>query len=192
MAIKPGVTITVDRLKQVVAGIRAIPTKDVLVGVPAENGPRQDGEMNNAALLYLHENGAPEANIPARPSLFPGIRRARETIVKYLKQAANAAMGGKPEKMEKALAAAGFAGMSSVQSLIAEGVPPPLSDRTLQARARRRRGSGVGIRRGARFELAARAGGAEPSTLFAKPLLDTGQMNRAITFVVRAEGEEYA
>lgn len=157
---KSGLTIVKDNYKKVMNTIFKLPTKDVLVGIPADKGQRKGGDLSNAVLGYIHENGAPEVNIPARPFLLPGVRDACEQITKLFKTGGQAALKGDEEGMNKALHAAGLVAMSSVQRRITNGPFLPLKPSTLRARQRRGR-TGT------------------------KPLIDTGQLRRSITYVVR-------
>jgi len=136
---------------------------DVLVGVPAEYGARKDeGAMNNATLAYIHDNGSPAANIPARPFMQPGIEAGRERISKLLEQGARAAMYGNAGSVEQALQKAGLVAQANIRAAINSGLPPALAPSTLAARkARGRTGE--------------------------KPLVDTGQLRNSINYVVRAK-----
>jgi hypothetical protein len=174
MALKPGMHIK-DRTAEVERAIRSLPEQDVLVGIPAEENPREGGGIGNAALGYIHENGAPEVGIPARPWLIPGIRNDRANIAKYLGQAARAALEGKEGLVERALHAAGFSATISVQRKLHTGPFVPLRPGTIAAR--RRRSAGSSYRRKA------------TTAADVKPLIDTAQMLRAVVHVVRTKGE---
>jgi hypothetical protein len=95
-------------------------------------------------------------------------------------------MGGDADALRRGLDVIGLEATSAVKNRLTSGPWAPLADATLRARARRAVGGGVGIRKGARAELAARAAGAAPSSQFAKPLIDTAQMRNAINYVIRA------
>lgn len=168
--------------------LKKLPGMDVLVGIPGSNTMRDGGQMTNAQLGYLHEFGAPEANVPARPALFPGIRAVQPQIVTYLLGASRATLKGNDALAMRSLHAAGLIAVDSVKAVITRGIEPPLADSTLRRRASRKKGTGVGIRRGARFELAAREGGGQPGITFAKPLIDTGQYRQSFTYVLRKAG----
>lgn len=155
----------------------------VMVGVPATEAlrnpePGEKTQPNNAMLAYILENGCPAAHIPPRPFLRPAVAALQPEIERRLKQTAAYAMQGRPEAVEKSLMALGLAAQAAVWNKINEGIPPPLSERTLEARARRGR-------KGAKIELKRRGEGLAASTGFAKPLIDTGQLRNAITFVLR-------
>lgn len=139
--------------------------KDVLVGVPNESPKRKAegeavGPMNNATLAYIHDNGSPAANIPARPFMQPGIASAKERIVSTLLAGAKANIAGNTEAIENALHKTGLIAQAQIRSKINEGIAPELAPRTLAARrARGRTGT--------------------------KPLIDTGQLRNSINYVIR-------
>lgn len=165
------VKITKDRLGEILKSVKALNKSEVLVGVPDINAERErePGETgppaSNATIGYAMEFGVPEKNIPARPFLIPGIRDAQDKIVARLKKGAIAALGGDTKTIDKELNTIGLIGQKAVQVKIASGPFEPLSERTLKAReARGRTGT--------------------------KPLLDTGQLRRAITFVLQDKGKK--
>lgn len=153
--------------KNPVKAVNHLTQRSVLVGVPEAETDRDDSGdvayITNATLAYIHENGAPEANIPARPFVVPGIHDGQARIVSYMKQAADAELLGRPQLAERALHAAGIAAVSAVRNRIQTGPFVPLALATLRARrARGRTGT--------------------------KPLLDTGQLRNSITYVIRDAG----
>ncbi len=161
---------------------------EVLVGFPEggearppdENGGSSD--MTNAALGYIHDNGVPEQNIPARPFMTPGVERVRKELTAKLGQIAKAATkeNAPPDVVAVGLTQVGLIAQASIKRQITDGIGPPLSEATLRARARKKKNS-----KGARMELAARKAGAAPSLDLAKPLLDTNEMYKAINYVIR-------
>lgn len=173
--------ITKDRFKDVMKGLDMLTETKVLVGIPQDHADR-NGPMNNATIGYIHENGAPEANIPARPHLVPGIRDVQAKIAARFKRLAKTATDlktGGSAQMTAALNAIGIMGQNAVKKRLTNGPFEPLADSTLRARAR----SGKG-KKSAKAELASRAEGNAPGTL-AKPLIHTGQYRNAITYVLR-------
>jgi hypothetical protein len=158
---KPGLHTTLDNFAKVAAGIKKIADTRVLVGVPADKDPRKAGDpVSNADLAYIHDNGAPDAGIPAREFLKPGIKAKQSEIEAGLVKTGNAALDGKPDAVERGFNIVGIIGQNAVRAKINEGVPPPLQPATIAARKRRKR-TGT------------------------KPLIDTGQLRNAITYVVR-------
>jgi hypothetical protein len=156
---------TMDRVGRTTALIRSLGKDRVLVGIPAENAlrkpePGEDPGVNNAMLGFVHENGSPAKNIPARPFLIPGVQDAREEIGKRLESSARATLSGKTTDADRTLNAVGLIAVNAVRKRIVDGPFTPLKPKTLAARRRKGR-TGT------------------------KPLIDTGQLKGAITYVVR-------
>lgn len=174
-------------MERLAEALRVLATKEVLVGYPEDADARDDPkEPTNAQLAYIHDNGAPEANIPQREFMVPGVESARAEFESRLVRTMQAVLrGGGPEAAEAGLTRAGFSAVNGIKRTINDGVPPPLSDATLRQRLRKGRRDGAGARKGAAIELDRRWDGQEPSVEHAKPLVDTAQMRNAATFVVR-------
>lgn len=178
---KSGAQMTIDRVAAITKGVGSLVARDVLVGIPQTKAPREGDRMNNATIGYIMENGSAAANIPARPWLVPGVRDARAEVASELGGAAKAALSGQVGAIGSSLERAGLVAQNAVRAKINSGDFTPLSDATLKARARRgKRGS-----KGARAELDSRTAGNAPSTEFAKPLIDSGQLRNSISYVVR-------
>jgi hypothetical protein len=151
----------------------------VLVGIPSDaeqphlgagvtgTEARSGVPIGNAALGYIHENGSPINNIPARPWLAPGVRGSQTQWMPYFEQAGKFAFEGNLTAMDKALNAVGLTAQSAVKVRITEGIPPPLAERTVKARQRKR--------------PSRKAQSAEDMT----PLIDTAQFLGSISYVVR-------
>lgn len=161
--------------------IKALVSLQLLVGIPQSAATRDDGEpITNATIGYISEFGSPAANIPARPWLFPGIRMNQEQIVRGMFQTAKLAFSGKASGMqiEKALNVVGIKAVSGIRQRIADGLDPPLANYTLYKRATR--GD-----EGAAWELSWRQAGTDAANgQLAKPLIDTGNFIKSISYVV--------
>lgn len=147
--------------------------RKVLIGIPAEKAARTDSGMSNADLAYIHEYGAPEANIPARPFLMPGMEKSEAMIVAELRRAGEKAIslaadgdvsGGKAA-ISEGMHRIGLKAAANVQAQITAGLSPPLAERTVYARLHRKKNRRSG-----------------PDM---KPLIDTGALLRSITYVIR-------
>lgn len=185
---KPGVHSKQDRLQALVGNVKRMSGRAVLVGIPREQNERGEDGVTNSDIGYWMEFGAPEANVPARPSLVPGIRDARKQINERLAAGAKAMITARKTNnasVEKHLMAAGQVAVNSIQSKIRAGIPPPLAESTLRRRARRKKGSGHRINKGAIQELRSRAAGNAAGVQFAKPLIDSGQFLKSFTYVLR-------
>lgn len=116
--------------------------------------------MNNATLAFIHTHGSPLQNIPARPFLEPGIKKVDKLIARQIANAAQAMITGDPEKAEKSLQKAGLLGSNSAKRMFTDPGNgwPPNSPLTIA-----RKGSD-------------------------KPLIDTEQLRKSITYVVGVPG----
>lgn len=172
---------TRDRLPGLLDALKRAAQVECLVGIPAANATRDDGSaVNNAARGYIHEFGAPEAHIPARPFLIPGVREARERIANQIGIGMRELFAGRGiDAYRRRLEAAGMIARNSVVLRINSGIGPALADATLRARARR-----VASRTAERDELASRAAGNAPSMATVTPLVDTAEMRNSIAWVL--------
>lgn len=150
-----------DNMPQFLKSISELTKSDVYIGVPMDKTGREEaGPITNAALAYIHNFGAPAANIPARPFLSEGIHNASEKIADRLEAGAKAVVNGDKTAANKSLNGAGLIAVSAVRAKITEGPFEPLKASTLAARRR--------------------AGFKGTS-----PLIRTGQLRRAIAYVIR-------
>ena len=160
----PTLTVKGPGIGNIVKNMRALTNKRVLVGVPASTTERDDSPLTNAELGMIHEFGAPEANIPARPFLGPGVEGAEEKLTQQMEKAAVAAVQGSTGDIDAALDAIGLTAQSAVRAKITEGPFQPLAPDTIANRLRRGR---TGDR----------------------PLIDTGKLRQSLTYVIRGRDE---
>lgn len=138
--------------------LRKLERKDVLVGIPQANASRKDGKINNAELLFILSQGSQLQHIPPRPVLEPAIQAAdnKANISAELKLAAQGVLEGRPEDASLHLDLAGQVGENAAKRWFTD------PRNAWQANA--------------------------PSTIKAKgsdrPMVDTQQMLKAITYVV--------
>lgn len=151
-----------DNSKVLDAAIKALTSREVLVGVPdTKAGRRKKKEpINNAALAYIHDKGSPSQNIPPRPFMGPGVQAAKVSITKRMENTGKAALRGDKAAVEKGLNAVGLVAVSGIRGKITSGPFTPLKPATIAARKRRGRTGD-------------------------KPLIDTGQLRNSISYVIR-------
>ena len=147
---------SVQALINLQKGFNFLRHTDVLVGVPEENsGTREDG-VTNAELLFIHTNGSPARNIPARPVM--QLALAEEDTRKRLQQmfgkSFRLVLVGNVDGAKKVYHQIGMVGASAVQKKFGT-VPPPNAPSTVK-----KKGSSA-------------------------TLIDTGALRAAITYVVR-------
>lgn len=160
------VKVTVDRVAAVLKNLNALTISKVYAGIPASKTTRQETEgqpINNATLMYIHENGAPEVGIPARPVVVPAINSIRDDVVNEMRKGAQAALGGSKSAIDTMNNRIGLMAQNAMRKRITDGPFIPLKEKTLAARRSRGR-TGT------------------------KPLIDTGQLRRALTYVIRTKG----
>lgn len=188
------VTKTGKGFSTIVGKLQALTKKEVLVGIPQERSKRPgDGDMvNNAELLYLHTHGvrssamrtemqpsiksgmkysaahslyvqthgSPAYSIPPRPVLQPAIKNSRTVIGKQIAGAYRAAMHGDMTGAERGLELAGTVAQNAARAWFdnPKNKWPPNSAQTIKAK------------------------GSD------SPLIDTGEMRKSITYVIRDKG----
>lgn len=181
------VRVTADKTSGLTKRIAELMKIRVLVGVPsdAEQPHRGIGDVganersgetgttpiNNATLAYIHDNGAPEAHIPARPFMIPGMERALPVVERQMKAAGMAALGGDTKGMDQGLQGAGLKAVDGIRMTIQEGIPPPLSQYTINRRRQRTKGSSYKRKAQTAADVT--------------PLIDTSQMLHAISYIIR-------
>lgn len=144
-----------SKLDAILDRIMSVPKKEVAVGFPTGSG-QHDGKMNMATLGAIHDLGAPGAGIPERPFLRQSVVNRRKQYTLFLAQQLREAMRG-AITIDQAYGRLGAIAASGAQVEITRPSPAfvPLKKRTIA-----RKGS-------------------------SKPLIDTGHMRQAISYVVR-------
>lgn len=157
---KSGLTVRSDNAQSIIDALRVLTKKDVLVGIPESANSRDDGDIGNAEIGYINENGSPAQNIPERPHLKPGVESVQPQTLEQLRDAAQSALSCDQEAALRALNRAGTIAADGVRRYMTITGFTPLAEFTVAARRRSGRNG-------------------------TKPLIDTGQYRRAITYVVR-------
>lgn len=162
-----------DRSSELLAALKRVANMDVLVGIPQETNEREIKTINNAQLLAIHSAGSPLQNLPARPVVEPAIQAEgnKQQISEQMSIAANLVLQGKPQEAEQQLAQVGLLGQRLSQEWFTDprNTWEPNSPLTV---ARKIRGTS---------EKQKQSG--EPLDT---PLIDTDQLRKAITYVVRS------
>ena len=160
------ITTSDDEEEALIRNLFNLSMYELVIGVTDETAERPGESITNADLVYIHEFGAPEANIPARPFMVPAVEASFPKMLKALRKAAHAAMSlnkgstRSQSVQKKALQAAGEIAANAIKTKMEEGPFASLAKATL--RARRRRGN---------YDT--------------RPLLDTKQLQDSITYEVR-------
>lgn len=144
-------------MKKLMDGFRFAHETEVAVGIPQEANAGHKGGMTNAELLYIHCMGSPVNHIPARPVMTLGVNDPlyQNTIADQLSQGMKSALSGNLSAANACYTKAGMAGQSAVQAQFGSDKLAPNKPATV-------------IRKGS-----------------SAPLINTGALRQAITFVVR-------
>jgi hypothetical protein len=158
----PKLIVTSDFTADFNSIVKSFRKDEVLVGIPENTSDRKDKEaVNNATILAINEFGSPPNNIPARPVMKIGIKKAQDEIAETFKQAAIKALSDGKNAVTVYYNRIGIIASNSIKKVInsQEGIAAP-SEATLAAReARGFKGT--------------------------KALIVTGQMRNAITYVLK-------
>lgn len=175
-----------DMAAKIRQAINALTEKDVYIGVPAENAGSRAGGINNAELSYIHEFGAPAAGIPARPHLLPGMDDIRGEAADLLKGAAKKALKGNVVAVESALKRIGLLGQKAVRARFQNNDWAPLKESTLDYAAPKKDAEGNTLkdRKGN-----VKRGKSRRDKEKINPLLNTGQLMKSHTYVIRKRGQ---
>ena len=163
------------------AAMKELEKASVYVGVPEDTTGRPTGEMTNATLLAIHSKGSPLQKIPARPVIEPAIEAEdnKLKITKQLLQAAIKGIDGDEEEFLEGLAKAGMVAQNVCRAWFTDprnGWPP---NRPATVMRKLRKLKGKKKKKAVESYLA----GGRVDT----PLIDTGELRKSITYVVRED-----
>lgn len=184
------VVVVKDRVPEMLRAVRDLTDAEVLVGIPESTTERdnEDGQdITNAALGYIHEFGAPAANIPPRPFLVPGVEKSLDRSTKQLELAAKAALKGEASTVQMRLEIAGQIAASSAKREIQSGDFVPLKPSTIRNRRRSRQTKSMRDAEKEYIRLVSEGMSEEDAQSAAgiRPLVNTGALRNSITSVVR-------
>lgn len=160
-----------DNTKSLLDAIKNLSNDRVFVGIPKEKNARKklkeknarkNPQINNATIALIQSNGSPVDNIPPRPFLIPGVKKAQTKNLAILKKYAKLALSDK-DAANKALDSVGLNTQSAVKSYITNSSNfEPLSPSTIQRRQKEKiKGT--------------------------KPLIRTNQMLNSVSYVIRGK-----
>lgn len=174
---KSGMTVVKDKVLNVSKAMRALTMHSVLVGIPGDKARNDDdGDLTNAQIGFIQENGSPANNLPARPFLTPGIRAVQPKIVQQLHDAGEAALAGNVSGVLNSLERAGIIAQNSVRAQFTDNDWAALAESTLNRRpVIQRDDEGKPTKYGkSRQERGA-----------VNPLIDSSQLRKSVTYVVK-------
>jgi hypothetical protein len=143
-----------------------------LVGIPQNKASREkDGNqkasaVTNAELLYIHTNGSPARNIPARPVIEPAIENSVDKLVKRMKIVFQMLLDGNITGATLELDKTGMYAQNIVRNWFVDPLNHWAPNSPSVIAAKRRKGA------------------TDP-----KPLIDTGELRKSITYVIRRKDD---
>ncbi len=175
-----------DSLKK---ALNTLKDRRVLVGIPEAqdkpHGKAQDksqDNLTNVQLAFLMTNGSPLNRIPPRPFLEPAFNEpeAKRIIAREMRGAFLAAANGDESGVETALERAGIAGQNAVKDYMVSGNFVPNAEITIKGGWMRSRKLTITSKKGKLYGKAFKVKGKGSD----KPLIDTGNLQGSITYVV--------
>ena len=144
-------------------------------------------KYSEAYSLYVQAHGSPMFSIPARPIIEPAIEAMgnKEPIAAELGEAIKAALDGSKPQCVAHMKRAGMIGQNAVRAWFTDPRNgwPQNSPATIAEK--------IGKLKGAKFKAAKSVlDSGENLASINTPLVDTGQMRKAITYVVGQKGQE--
>ena len=149
--------------KAVMDSIAFMKKHEVCIGVPEDAEKRKDSKdtpVNNAELLFIHTNGSPVNNIPPRPVLEPAVKQNQVRISANMQKAVDAAVEGRKKDILPALEMAGMEGQNVARDWFTDSSNNWPPNKGQEDKANK------------------------------KPLIDTDEMRKSITYVVREVGKK--
>jgi hypothetical protein len=135
--IKFGVSLTEygDTLADIEGALEALSGRKLIVGITGKD-ERTDTDLTNSDLMIIHEYGAFEKNIPARPVLYPVLDQQSNYIKNSLWETVQYALRGQYDYVDKQLDYLGRYLVDKIKERILAHIPPPLKPKTIKARQR--------------------------------------------------------
>lgn len=136
--------------------IKSLSKKEVYIGIPEDEAPRGKGTVSNAELMFIHTNGSPLRNIPARPSIEPSIKKNKNEISEQIQIAIKLTLEGKAQEAEQQLERVGDFASGKAREYFTD---PDNGWAPNSLQTKKNKGSD-------------------------KPLIDTAELRKSITYVV--------
>lgn len=155
-----------------VKSIKFLNENYVLVGVPDESTDRKEKDVTNAELLFIHTNGSPINNIPPRPVIEPALYNDKDRLNTMLAKVFDYISKGDKASAIAQLKRVGMRAQNVCRAWFVDPDNgwPPNSPATREAKIRK-------------FRKYNKDGTYEP-----RPLIDTGELRKSITYVLSLRG----
>lgn len=150
-----------NNLSKILESLQFIRDNGVYVGIQQKDTTREDDDVTNAELLFIHTNGSPVNNIPPRPVIEPAIKKDSRRLSNMMKQAAKYAFDGMKSEALRQLELVGTRGRDvSKRWFVNPNNNWPPNSEAVQ-------------------EMKRRKGATNP-----RPLIDTGELRNSISYFI--------
>ena len=154
---------SVDKIGKIAKAMNFMMGNEVYVGISDETTTREKGEpVTNAELMFIHTNGSPINNIPARPVIEPAIEDDKDRLASMMEGVFLSAEKGDTDGALKKLKLAGMRAQNVCRAWFTNpknGWAPNSPHTEARKRAK---------------------GSTDP-----KPLIDTGELRKSITYFIK-------
>lgn len=159
------VKVITDNISKQIEALEFIKDNSVYVGIQQKDTTRDGDDVTNAELLFIHTNGSPARNIPPRPVIEPALKDDKERLGDMMKKAAQYVFSGNFGEALRQLELVGHRGQKDARDWFynPKNNWPLNSPEVIQEKMRK--------------------GATDP-----KPLIDTNEMHKAITYFVKTKG----
>lgn len=169
------------------AAIGTLENAKVFVGIPQAKTQRKGDPVTNAGLLFIHTNGSPLLHIPARPVIEPSIEANHEVLEDGLHEVANLVLDGRNTEANAMLKKVGTLGANGAKLWFTDSRNGwrQNSPETIKRKLAKLTGSRLrkALKILASVDEHMPLVGTSALDSINTPLIDTGEMRRAITHV---------
>nr|DAJ94252.1 MAG TPA: virion morphogenesis protein [Caudoviricetes sp.] len=159
------VKVVTDNVSKQLEAIEFIKENSVYIGIQQKDTTRENDDVTNAELLFIHTNGSPQRNIPPRPVIEPALKDDSKRLSDMMKKAAEYVFDGRFSEALRQLELVGHRGQKDARDWFynPKNHWPPNAPSVIREKLRK--------------------GATEPH-----PLIDTNEMHKAITYFVKIKG----
>jgi hypothetical protein len=174
----------VDKTNQILDAINLMQRQEVLIGIPQEDTARKiepgTQPVTNAELAYIHTYGSPLQHIPARPFLQPPINANIDVLIASMQKTLQAALAGNSTGVEAGFKKTGMLGRDFAKKWFTD----PRNNWAPNALYTAKIKIAKKFKSKKKFNAAVAAFQAGDQS-YSMPLIDTGALRNAITYVIR-------
>lgn len=170
--------------KDIYNKLKSLRKIEILVGIPEQKTNRIEQKVTNAYLLALHTKGSPLTGLPARPVIEPALTAQgnSDRIVQDLRKIAELVLNNQLTEAKRHMAITGQDAVNMIRDWFEDPRNgwEPIKPETVAAKLRKTKKSLKKRQQLVEDYIAGEEG-------INQALVDTGQMKKAITYILREE-----